>query len=117
MSDVPDEPSRRSRKASNASHRPRGTIVVSYETDVGSENRSATVRVADLTDAERTQLLVGLTEHADWARGGPRAVFSSLVVEVGGVRFGTDPRGTPTLFAFARRALGGPGTFGNDPGW
>ena len=100
----------------NFQTQPNNTIIVSYSTDVTSMNREVVVHFDDLNDVDRRQLIKGLREHASM-RDAPRAAYSSLVVEIGGQRFGSDPERTPALFAFARRMLGGQGTFGNDPDW
>ena len=93
------------------------TIRISYRTDVTSMNREVNVRFSDLNSADRKQLIKGLKEYTKIVRDGPKAVFSSLVVQIGDQRFGSDPKRTPALFEFARKMLGGKGTFGNDPGW
>lgn len=97
--------------------RSNNTIIVSYKTDVGSMNRKVVVDFSDLNSSDRRQLMKGLKEHDELMSDGPRAVFSSLVVQIGDQSFGSDPHRTPALFDFARRMLGGRGTFGNDPGW
>lgn len=90
-------------------------ITVSYHTDVGSMNRSRFVRLADLSEADRAELWMALSQ--DRRRPEGVAAFSSLTLTINGKSFSADPQYTPELFKFARRMLGGPGTFGNDPAW
>lgn len=112
MSDVPDERGTARRRRGEL---PPGYIKVSYRTDVTSENRSVLLRLADLSAADRRLLSRGIAESE--RRYKMQRVYSSFVVAIGGERYRASPDHAPSLFAFARRALGGPGTFGNDPGW
>lgn len=89
-----------------------GVITATYRTDVGSANRTRSVRIDALTDADRRELRAAIGEYRRWRRDG--VAYSSVTLKVDSKTYPLDPELTPRLFRFARRLLG---KLENDPGW